>query len=119
MFGGGIFSTIAKYSHLDDAQSKVEKLQDYLRRFKTELADVSISDNTNVQIDSFTQFADYFFDGLFVDWAVHDKITQSESQVKETEKMISKVVEKLKAMLKDEDAKINAAKAEIEKILLK
>ena len=118
MFGGGFLTDMAKYSSLDTAQSKVEKLQDYLRRFKTELADVSISDNTNVQIDSFTQFADYFFDGLFVDWTVHDKITRSESQVKETEKKISKVVEKLKAMLKDEDAKINAAKVEIEKILL-
>lgn len=117
MFGGGLLTDIAKYSNLDDAQSKVEKLQDYLRRFKTELADVRISDETTVHIDSFTRFADYFFDGLFVDWAVHDKITQSESQVKETEKKISKVLEKLKGMLNDEDRKIESAKNEIESIL--
>lgn len=118
MLGGGFLTDMAKYSNLDDAQSKAEKLQDYLRRFKTELADVSISDNTTVQIDSFTQFADYFFDGLFVDWTVHDKITGSEAQVKETAKKIEKVIEKLNGLLKAEDTKINAAKAEIEKILL-
>ena len=43
LFGGGIIADMAKHSHLDDAQAMVEELQTQLRRFKTELADVTIS----------------------------------------------------------------------------
>ena len=35
-----------------------------------------------VSIDGFMRFADYFFDGFFVDWMVLDRIQQSTEQVK-------------------------------------
>ena len=65
--GGGIITHMAKHSHLDDAQEKVEQLQGKLRRFKTELADINIQADMQVNIDGFLRFADYFFDGLFAD----------------------------------------------------
>jgi len=33
-----------------------------------------------VNVDGFLRFADYFFDGLFADWAVLDRINQSQEQ---------------------------------------
>ena len=89
---------MAKHGHLDDAQDLVETLQDKLRSFKTELADVSINADMQVNIDGFLRFADYFFDGLFADWAVADRISESMSAVQKTKDQIGRLVDRLTKM---------------------
>ncbi len=42
--------------------------QQALSRFRTELADVRDMELPQVQIGEFATFADYFFDGFFMDW---------------------------------------------------
>ena len=91
--GGGIITHMAKHSHLDEAQDLVSDLQSKLRRFKTELADIQITANMQVNVDGFLRFADYFFDGLFADWAVGDKINQSMNSVSSTKSQISRTLE--------------------------
>ena len=98
MLGGGLIADIAKHNHLDSAQSSIEDLQSQLRRFKTELADVTIHANMQVNVDGFLRFADYFFDGLFADWTVLDRIGQSQSQVSQTRSQIETVLSRLDAM---------------------
>lgn len=98
ILGGGIIADALKYSNLDEAQTLIEDLQDQLRRFKTELADVTIDSELNVQVDGFLQFADYFFDNLFTDWAVMDKIHNSQLQVENTKDQIQSVMDKLGMM---------------------
>lgn len=80
LVGGGLITDIVKHGHLDDAQAKVEQLQIQLRRFCTELADTQIYADLQVKVDDFLVFADYFFDGLFADWAVLDHISKSKSK---------------------------------------
>lgn len=99
LFGGGLISDLAKHSHLDEAQGAIEHLQSELRRFKTELADVTIHADMQVNVDGFLRFADYFFDGLFADWAVLDKISQSQSQVQNTKSQIEGVLSRLNSMM--------------------
>lgn len=95
VFGGGIIADIAKHSHLDEAQYAVERLQSQLRRFKTELADVGgIGADVRVNVDGFLRFADYFFDGIFVDFAVMDHISNSAEQVQAVHARISDVLER-------------------------
>ena len=98
LFGGGLISDLAKHSHLDEAQGNIEHLQSQLRQFKTELADVRISTDMQVNVDGFLRFADYFFDGLFADWAVLDKISQSQEQVHSTRRQIESVLSRLNGM---------------------
>ena len=98
LFGGGLISDLAKHSHLDEAQGSIEHLQSQLRRFKTELADVKISADVQVNVDGFLRFADYFFDGLFADWAVLDKISRSKEQVQSTQRQIESVLTRLDGM---------------------
>lgn len=98
LLGGGLIADLAKHSRLDEAQSMVEHLQSQLRRFKTELADVTIQADMQVNVDGFLRFADYFFDGLFADWAVLDKISQSKSQVQDTKSQIESVLSQLNDM---------------------
>jgi len=98
LLGGGLISDLAKHSHLDEAQDNIERLQSQLRRFKTELADVRISADMQVNVDGFLRFADYFFDGLFADWAVLDKISQSQERVRSTRCQIESVLSRLDGM---------------------
>lgn len=112
--GGGILTHMAKHSHLDDAQEKVEQLQDQLRRFKTELADISVRADMQVNIDGFLRFADYFFDGLFADWAVGDKISESQASVRNVKSQIDSALSKLSSMDAAADRKIATLKSRIE-----
>lgn len=99
LLGGGLIVDLAKHSRLDEAQAAVEQLQIQLRRFRTELADVTVSADVQVRIDGFLRFADYFFDGLFADWAVMDQIRQSQEQVQRTRDQIADVLARLDGML--------------------
>ena len=117
--GGGIITHMAKHSHLDEAQDLVQELQSQLRRFKTEIADIQISANMQVNIDGFLRFADYFFDGLFADWAVGDKISQSLSSVSNTKSEINRMLDKLNDMERSVDQKIQQKKRALEQFVVK
>ena len=112
--GGGIITHMAKHSHLDEAQDLVSELQSKLRRFKTELADIQINANMQVNVDGFLRFADYFFDGLFADWAVGDKISQSMNSVSGTKSQISRTLDKLSSMEKAADSEIARLKQQLD-----
>ena len=117
--GGGIITQMAKHSHLDSAQDLVSELQSKLRRFKTELADIQITANMQVNIEGFLRFADYFFDGLFVDWAVGDKIRQSKSSVTDARSQISRTLDKLDDMEKAADRGIASLKQQLDELIVK
>ena len=116
--GGGIITHMAKHSHLDSAQELVSELQSKLRRFKTELADIHITADVQVNVEGFLRFADYFFDGLFVDWAVGDKISQSQSSVSETKRKIERTMEKLRDMEKAADRGIEDLKKQLDDVIV-
>ena len=115
--GGGMISHMAKHSHLDEAQGKVESLQKALGRFRTELADVKIAANLTVNIEGFARFADYFFDGLFVDWAVQDRIRNASGQVYEVRRKVELALGKLENMKAETERKQAALQKEQEALL--
>ena len=117
--GGGIITHMAKHSHLDEAQDLVSALQGQLRQFKTELADIRITVDTQINVEGFLRFADYFFDGLFADFAVKDKIDRSHGSVSHTGRQIEKVLDQLREMEKSTDKEITATKAQLEELLAK
>lgn len=116
--GGGIITHMAKHGHLDEAQEMVEQLQSELRLFKTELADINIHADMQVRIDGFLRFADYFFDNLFTDWAVGDKISQSHASVQKVKNDILATLSKLEQMEEKTDTEINALEVKIEALLV-
>jgi len=118
ILGGGIIADAMKYSDLDEAQMLIENLQDQLRRFKTELSDVTIDSEMNVKIDGFLQFADYFFDNLFTDWAVMDKIRNSRLQVENTGDQIQNVMKKLSEMKDQVIVQREAIQEQLEKLIV-
>ena len=117
LFGGGLISDLAKHSHLDDAQASVEFLQSQLRRFKTELSDVTISADFQVNIDGFLRVADYLFDGIFADWTVLDQIHQSQAQIQDTRSQICNVLDYLHALMDQAAAEQADLRHELEELV--
>lgn len=79
MLGGGALVTMAKHSRIDGARQKAHEAQQYLRRFRAELADADQRLNVSLDVGGFATFADYFFDGLIADWVMQSKIQNASS----------------------------------------
>ncbi len=116
MLGGGLLADLGKHNALDEAQRRVETLQVSLRRFHTELADVKVYADMQVNIAGFERFADYFFDGLFTDWMVQNRISGSKSQIASTIKQLEDAVRKLENMEQSTTAEIKSSTAQIAEI---
>ena len=119
LIGGGLISGIAKHSHLDEAQRQVNALQRSLSRFRTELADVSIQADLQIQVDGFLRFADYFFDGLFADWAVLDRIHNSQAQVSDVDRSVRSILNRLDATLEHCAQERAEKQRELDELVLK
>lgn len=118
MLGGGLLADLAKHDELDQAQGQTEQLQIYLNRFKTELADVTIRADLQVQMDGFTRFADFFFDGLFADWVARDHIHQSQDRVHHTRTQINSVLNRLEQMSRENERNRNRAKQKLDELII-
>lgn len=99
LIGGGLVTDMVKHSHLDEAQEMVEQLQVFLRRFQTEMKDIKVQEQLQVNVNGFLWFADYFFDGLFADWAVLKRIENSKEQVLKVKKDIMDALRHLEGLL--------------------
>ncbi|QLG41602.1 hypothetical protein HW560_28100 [Paenibacillus sp. E222] len=106
MMGGGVISTHIKRSRMDDAQVAIMDAGRHLRRFQKELEDVKMAVNTELHLGGLLSFADYFFDNLFVDWMVQDKIRKAETQVKDGLSAVRSTLRVLKNEIQDHKMKL-------------
>lgn len=115
---GGLISSLAKHNHLDNAQEQINALQYQLRQFHTELADVQMSANVKIEIGEFLRFADWFFDGLIVDWTVLDRIHDAQDQMYRTVCQIQKLLDRLESMENGLDRRADQLKEERDRLIL-
>lgn len=106
IFGGGLISTMAKHSRIDDAQNEINNAQYLIKRFHRELQDIGGEMNLSIEIGSFLTFADYFFDGFFSDLAVQSKIRDAQSKVSGAIYKVEKVIKNLNRRLGENDRKL-------------
>lgn len=116
--GGGLLTQMAKNDHLDSAQTCANSLQNQLRHFRTELADVQIQAHISIEIDAFLRFADWFFDGLIVDWTVQSKIHDAQNQIYNTICQIQRLLDRLDSLKSDLLRREDRAKEELETLVL-
>lgn len=95
MFGGGFISTMAKHSKMDRAKQNMEQARYDLRNFSRELNDVNMACHLDIETGDFLSFADWFFDGLVVDWMVQDRINQASRQVAEAIQRVEGILRQL------------------------
>ena len=101
ILGGGFISDIAKHSAINEANEISVDVQHNLEAFKKELSDVNEFTDIQVNLSSFAQFADFFFDGIFADWFVQTKINNSLNNVNGTIEKIQEIISDLDNNLVD------------------
>ncbi len=80
--GRGILTHIAKYNHVDAAETAFNTLTTQLYRLRTELADVQgFSSPALSEISSTNRALDFWFDNIFTDLAVRNQIRDNASQL--------------------------------------
>jgi DNA repair exonuclease SbcCD ATPase subunit len=98
LLGGDLLATALKHDRIDDARQAVVAVQDELRRFQRELADVEQSAQFIVEdISNFETFADYFFDGLMIDWVVQSRVDRSLENARATAQRLDDLLAQLEA----------------------
>ncbi len=119
MLGGGLISNIAKHSAIEKANQIAHTTQSNLRAFEKELSDVNNFTEISVDLSSFATFADFFFDGFFVDWFVQSKINNSIANVDNAYSNIDEIIWHLKNDLENLESKLSKNEIEIKEILEK
>ena len=97
-FTDSFFVDMQKQEHIHEAQDLIGDLRQELRRFKTELADVKIEGDIQIEMDKFSEFADWFFDNIFMDWDIKEKIANSMTQADDTRSQVTATINLLKDM---------------------
>lgn len=95
MIGGGTISTVIKHSKMDRAKQNMQEAKYALKSFSKELNDVNMALHLDIETGDFLSFADWFFDGFFVDWMVQNRIRQASAQVSEAIRRVEGVLKKL------------------------
>lgn len=118
MLGGGLMSTAIKHSRIDDARHAIHRLQQYLREFRNELGDINNNALIQLNIDEFTSFGDYFFDGLIFDWVVQSKIVCSLEVLLELQDKVKTILASLKTEIQGIKFQIEKLSEERERIIV-
>lgn len=106
MLGGGLIASAVKHSRIDDSKGYIHDAQNKMRRFEKELKDIEMHIHVHFDTGGMLKFADFFFDGLIVDWMVQGRIRDSESQIREQTKRISDIMGKLRTESRELENKI-------------
>lgn len=117
LLGGGLISTIAKHSAIDEANSRAREVQHQLKTFRKELSDVNEFTEIEVNISAFASFADFFLDGLIADWFVQSRINESIGYVEEANGSIESIVRDLEKRLSGLKKELQTTRDEIGEFL--
>ena len=95
-FKSGIFSHMAKYEHIDNAEEAFNRLNFLMDDLRRELKDINISEMPGFSgIDSTTRTIDFWFDNIFTDLNVRDRIREDSEQLRRLRSRIHDVIRML------------------------
>jgi len=124
VLSGGSVTSVVKMSKMKDLQGNIELAKIKIRCFEKELKDIQFSAELRAEIDGFISFADIFFDGAAIDYAVYSQIKELKKQVSDAIYRIEKAMDVLKKRLElktrdiseiiDDSEKENIARAILE-----
>ncbi len=98
ILGGGMLSGVAKHNKLEDAQIIASELQSQLKLFNSQSADITIDENIEVSIDDLTKTIDIWWNDVFTNVSVYNKIKKSLQQIQKLKSSIIQSLEKLRAL---------------------
>jgi len=116
--GPNPLTDIAKHETLDEAQKNVEALQIELQKFNKELSDIPSRESMQGSIDRMLKFSDEFFENLFMDASVPERLRQSYAQVERTLDPALGILRQLQTRLEEVRHKQIQAKEEVDALIL-
>jgi hypothetical protein len=117
--GGGMFSHIAKYSHLDEAELEFNTLSHDLRELQVELGDVGeLSVPGLSEISSGQRLVDFWFDNIFTDFSVLSQIKDNAAEIKKLIESIDSIESSLNAKRDERESELELNKKREEDLLL-
>jgi len=111
------FNPTTRYDHLENAQNGVETLRFYLKGFKSELADVTVQAEMDINIDNLLDFMDYFCSPNHAAHTLYNKILQTQAEVALARSQIKKALSRMEQMMTAIDEKILQLKKQREALL--
>ena len=109
---------MVKHDKLDRAAVLMRQADAALARLGTELADVGLDTVGDIGITSMTRALDIWFDNIFSDWAVRERIAQAGERVQALQRQLHEVGQRLAAMKEDIATGLADAETEREQLLL-
>ena len=94
ILGGGLISSVVKHSKMETASEHIEEAKDALRKFGRELQDVGY--RIDLRTGDFWGFSDWFFDDMFSDLVMQERIADARKQVENAIRRVEFVLRELK-----------------------
>ena len=115
--GGGMFTDAMKYDRLDQVGQDLRQADAALRTFTNELADVHLPAVQALELDGLTTTFDVWFDNVFSDWAVRERIVQAQGRVDEALAQVTAALDRLGARGHEIRARLGALAEERARLL--
>lgn len=117
MVGGGLLVTMAKRNHMSQAQAIINDLNVSLKKFSKELRDVKMEMISHLDIENYMSFGDYFFDGLFMDIMVQNKIDEAFNRVQSLNNNVQSVQQNLTSLIAEKKVEKKRISDEMDAII--
>lgn len=100
LIGGSAISSMIKYEKLDDVRDQSYRVTRCLQQFQAEYADINQPFMADWQFDNnLTRFTDIFFDNIFTDWSVQNRIINGQKTAQALENQLVTSIQSLKSQI--------------------
>lgn len=93
-----VLTDLVKYHKLNKASDSMNEINYLMQKLSRELGSLEIPNDYRMQLGGFLTFADFFFDGVFVDAYMTSKIMNSLDEVQKLKERLYILKSKLEQM---------------------
>ena len=107
--GGDMISSIAKHNKINEAEEQFRRVSSLISRFNKELEDINLQ---GLPFSSITIVFDIFFDNIFTDFSVQNKINDSLNNVRDLIRKVENILYTLRSQKDSLNIKISNKRKE-------
>lgn len=115
--GGGLITDMVKYNKIDKAADLMRAADAALVHLSRELADVGVTGVGGIGISELSRGMDVWFDNIFSDWAVHNRITDAAARVHELGGWVNQMITYLTGQRTDRLAEVRSLDEERDRLI--
>ncbi len=117
-FDGGMVASVVKHDRLDRAADLVRHADAALAHLGVELGDLGERGVEGVGVDGMTRTLDIWFDNIFTDLSVRERIAEARDRVDAARQAVGQVAARLDARARDVESRLAELTARRERLLL-